>query len=219
MLNVFFTWILIFHSDLFNSNTTWFGLTPSNIAFNFGCLNGAILCFLLTLTYFIVYKTNSLLRVIEKIATPFPVSWLEKCRHLLETFAQGLGVIRDRNALLKTSFYTLLDWILLTFSAYPMYLAFDLNNKTVESMLVLAVMVPIFMTLLPTPGFVGSVQAGVFIALHKIMGEDAIVSAAYGMVGWAWGLTVQILAGLYFLFREHISWRTLLKLEKKVKLT
>ncbi len=82
-------------------------------------------------------------------------------------------------------------------------------------MLVLAVMVPIFMTLLPTPGFVGSVQAGVFVALHKIMGEDEAVAAAYGMVGWAWGLTVQILVGLYFLFREHISWRTLMKLERE----
>ena len=81
-------------------------------------------------------------------------------------------------------------------------------------MVVLAVMVPIFMTLLPTPGFVGSVQAGSFVALHKIMGEDAATAAAYGMVSWALGLTVQILAGLYFLFREHISWRVLLKLEK-----
>ena len=96
-----------------------------------------------------------------------------------------------------------------------MYLAFDLNNKSIESLLLLAVIVPIFMTLLPTPGFVGSVQAGVFVALHTIMGEDPAVAGAFGMVVWAWGLTIQILMGLYFLFRENISWRTLLKIEKE----
>ncbi len=214
ILNILFTWILVFDSDLFNSSTTWAGLVPSNIAFSFGCLSGGILCLLLTIIYLMVYKTNLLLRAVEKIATPFPVSWWEKCKHLLEMFAQGLAVIKNGKALLKVSLYSLLDWILIIFSAYPLYLAFDLNNKTIESMLVLAVMVPIFMTLLPTPGFVGSVQAGIFVALHKIMGEDAAVVAAYGMVSWAWGLTIQILAGLYFLFREHISWRILLKLEK-----
>ena len=114
ILNILFTWILVFHSDLFNSSTTWFGLAPSNIAFNFGCLSGAILCFLLTLIYFMVYKTNPFLRVVEKIATPFPVSWWKKCEHLLEMFAQGLAVIKNRKALLKVSLYSWLGWILLT---------------------------------------------------------------------------------------------------------
>ena len=215
MLNILFTWILIFYSDLFDSNTLWLGFVPSEIAFNFGCLNGVILCFLIALIYFIVHKTSFILRITNQITAPFPISWQKKCQHLLETFSQGLVVIKNSKALLKVGLYSLLDWVLLTFSAYPMYLAFDLNNKTIESMLVLAVMVPIFMTLLPTPGFVGSVQAGVFVALHKIMGEDEAVAAAYGMVGWAWGLSLQILVGLYFLFREHISWRTLMKLEKE----
>jgi len=214
MLNLLFTWILIFHSNLFNSEATWLGLDPSEIALNFGILNGLILCFMLTLIYFLVFKTIIVLNVIGKLTSPFPTSWQKKCQHLLETFALGLVVIKNKKALLKVGLYSLLDWVLLTFSAYPMYLAFDLTNKSIESMLVLAVMVPIFMTLLPTPGFVGSVQAGVFVALHKIMGEDPAVAAAYGLVGWAWGLTIQILTGLYFLFREHISWQTLMKLEK-----
>jgi glycosyltransferase 2 family protein len=215
MLNILFTVILIFYSDLFDSDTLWLGFAPSDIAFNFGCLNGLILCILVTFIYLIVEKKTLILKISNKITTPFSISWKKKCQHILETFSQGLAVIKNRKALLQVGIYTLLDWILLTFSAYPMYMAFNLNNKTIESMLVLAVIVPIFMTLLPTPGFMGSVQAGVFVALHNIMGESEAVAAAYGMVGWSWNLTVQILAGLYFLFREHISLRTLIKLEKK----
>jgi glycosyltransferase 2 family protein len=215
MLNLLFTWVLVFYSELFNSETTWLGLSPSTIAFNFGCLSGATFCCLLIVVYFLAYKTSPLIKIIERVASPFPANWWKNCERLLQTFAQSLTVIKHKNALLKLSLYSLLDWTLLIFAAYPMYLAFDLNNKTLESMLVLAVMVPIFMTLLPTPGFVGSVQAGVFVALHKIMGEDAVLATAYGMVGWAWGLAIQLVVGFFFLFREHISLKTLLKLEKE----
>jgi len=215
ILNVLFTWVLVAHSHLFSSNTTWFGYVPSNIAFNFGCLSGASLCFLLTVIYFITYKTNEVVDVFEKLASTFSVSWRNKFRHFLSSSIQGFAVIKDWKSLFKASLYALLDWTCMIFSSYYMYLAFDLNNKSIESLLLLAVIVPIFMTLLPTPGFVGSVQAGVFVALHTIMGEDPAVAGAFGMVVWAWGLTIQILMGLYFLFRENISWRTLLKIGKE----
>jgi glycosyltransferase 2 family protein len=215
MLNIVFTWVLVVHPHLFNSNTTWFGYTLSDIAFNFGCLSGASLCFLLTTIYFMIYKANALVDISKKLTSIFPVTWRNKFIHLLKSFTQGLTVINDWRALFKAGLYSLLDWTCMITSSYYMYLAFNLNNKSIESLLLLAVIVPIFMTLLPTPGFVGSVQAGVFVALHTIMGEDPAVVAAYGMVAWAWGLIIQILMGFYFLFRENISWRTLLKIEKE----
>jgi hypothetical protein len=79
-------------------------------------------------------------------------------------------------------------------------------------MLVLVV-VPIAMTLLPTPGFVGSAQAGMFIALYKIMEEDAVIAAAYGVISWACNIMIQALVGLFFLLQGHISLPTLLKFQ------
>jgi len=215
MLNILFTWVLVFYSDRFGSGTIWLGLAPKDIAYSFGFLSGFTLFLLLILIYLITYRTKTLLRLIEKLGAPFPSSLTNKLNHWVEAFAQGLSSIGDKKVLLKVGLYSLLDWTLLVFAAYPLYLAFDLNNKTIESMLVLAVTVPVFMTLLPTPSFIGSVQAGVFVALHKIMGEDAAVAAAYGMVGWALTIIIQVTLGLYFIFREHISWRTLLKFEKE----
>jgi uncharacterized protein (TIRG00374 family) len=212
MLNILFTWVLVIYSDRFGSGTIWLGLASKDIAYSFGFLSGFTLFLLLILFYLIAYRTKFLLRSIEKLGAPFPFSLTNKFNHWVEAFAQGLSSIRDKTVLLKVGLYTLLDWILIVFAAYPLYLAFDLNNKTIESMMILAVTVPIFMTLLPTPSFLGSVQLGVFIALHKIMGEDAAVAAAYGMVGWAWTIIIQITLGLYFIFREHISWRALLKI-------
>ena len=215
MLNILFTWVLVFYSDRFGSGTIWLGLAPKDIAYSFGFLSGITLFVLLIAIYLITYRTKVLLSLIEKLGAPFPSILTDKFNHWVEAFAQGLSSIGDKKVLIKVGFYSLLDWILLIFAAYPLYLAFDLNHKTIESMLVLAVTVPVFMTLLPTPSFIGSVQAGVFVALHKIMGEDAAVAAAYGMVGWAWSLIIQVMLGLYFLFREHISWRTLLKIGKE----
>jgi len=215
MLNILFTWVLVFYSDQFGSGNIWLGLAPKDIAYSFGFLSGFTLFLLLILIYLITYRTKILFRLIEKLGAPFPFSLTNKFNHWVESFAQGLSSIRDKTVLLKVGLYSLLDWTLIVFAAYPLYLAFDLDNKTIESMLVLAVTVPVFMTLLPTPSFIGSVQAGVFVALHEIMGEDAAVAAAYGMVGWAWTVIIQIMLGLYFLFREHISWRALLKIGKE----
>ena len=214
MLNILFTWVLVFYSDQFGSGKIWLGLAAKDIAYSFGLLSGFTFFLLLILIYFITYRTKILFRLIEKLGAPFP-GLTNKFNHWIESFAHGLSSIGDKKVLIKVGLYSLLDWTLIVFAAYPLYLAFDLNNKTIESMLVLAVTVPVFMTLLPTPSFIGSVQAGVFVALHKIMGEDAAVAAAYGMVGWAWTVIIQVIFGLYFLFREHISWRTLLKIGKE----
>ena len=76
-------------------------------------------------------------------------------------------------------------------------------------------MVSIFITIVPTPGFLGSYNAGIFIALHEIMGESEIKSVSFGMVGWVLFSGVILAGGLYFMFHEHMSFKNLVGAKTK----
>ena len=87
---------------------------------------------------------------------------------------------------------------------YPLYYACDLNVKTVESLVVLTVMVRIVITIVPTPAFLGSFNAGVFIALHEIMGEVEINADAFGMVAWITYVFVVLVMGFFYVTRSLV---------------
>ena len=97
---------------------------------------------------------------------------------------------------------------------YPFYFVFDLETKTLDSVLILTVMVCILITVLPTPAFLGSYNAGVLIALHEIMGEAEVTAVSFGMVVWAASFIVIFAGGFYFIFSDHISMASLMKAEE-----
>ena len=78
-------------------------------------------------------------------------------------------------------------------------------------------MTAILITIIPTPGFLGSFNAGIFIALHEIMGESEIKSVSLGMVGWVVFAGVILVGGLYFTFHDHMSLKTLVDAEQEGK--
>ena len=97
---------------------------------------------------------------------------------------------------------------------YPFYYVFDLETKTLGSVLILTVMVCILITVLPTPAFLGSYNAGVLIALHEIMGEAEVTAVSFGIVVWAASFMVIVVGGFYFIFSDHISMASLMKAEE-----
>ena len=76
-------------------------------------------------------------------------------------------------------------------------------------------MVAICITVVPTPAFLGSYNAGVFIALHQIMGESEAKSVSFGMVGWILSAGVILVGGLYFIFHEHMSLNDLASVKRE----
>ena len=75
-------------------------------------------------------------------------------------------------------------------------------------------MVCILITVLTTPAFLGSYNAGVLIALHEIMGEAEVTAVSFGMVVWATSFIVIFAGGFYFIFSDHISVASLMKAEE-----
>jgi uncharacterized membrane protein YbhN (UPF0104 family) len=130
-------------------------------------------------------------------------------------FALGCKIIKDPGALAQSILLSLVLWALFVATYYPFYFAFDLQNKSLDSVLLLTVMVCVLITILPTPGFLGSFNAGVLIALHEIMGEAEVKAASFGMVAWAASFIVLIGGGLFFIFKDHMSMQSLMKAEEE----
>ena len=132
-------------------------------------------------------------------------------------FALGCQVIKDKSALAQIILYSVLTWVFIVGTYYPFYFAFDLQQRTLESLLILTVMVCILITVLPTPAFLGSYNAGVLIALHEIMGETELTAVSFGILVWTASFLVIFAGGFYFILSDHMSVRSLIKAEEQAE--
>lgn len=209
-------WLLIFHADIFNHSSQLSGISMDHLARRFGVITLCLMLLLMVFIYMLLSHPGKVMRWIRWTIRPLPHGWQEKLMHFVERFRDGLSVIRDMNALGKIAFYSFLVWSLVILSFYPLYWAYDVQDKSLEALLMLVIVVVIMLAVLPTPGFLGSFQAGVLIALHQVMQETELVAASYGMVAWALNFGVLFVTGVYFILHDHLSVRRLAKIGEEV---
>ena len=215
VLLLLFVWVFIFHAEVFQSDVMISGVPLHTLVAGFGKFSAAIVVFLLIFIYLMIAHKAPLTRIIQRVIRPLPKKWHDKVEYLVEEFSQGLLVARHPTALLKASLYSLLVWAAIVLSYYPFYWAFDLVDKSPASLLILVVFVCVLITVAPTPGFLGSFNAGVLIALHTVMGEEELTAVSFGMVCWGVNFLVLLVGGVYFIFHDHYSVRTLIEVEEK----
>ncbi len=75
----------------------------------------------------------------------------------------------------------------------------------ISSLVILCLTVAIFITLFPSPGFLGSFQAAHVVALHEIFGISKAVAVSYGIVSWLIIMGFTVIVGAIFAFKDHIS--------------
>jgi uncharacterized protein (TIRG00374 family) len=204
-LLLLFAWLLIFQSNIWDPSITWSGVAVKDLAFQFGIFSAVVIVVLLIFIFLLIWYKPKAVAVVHWVLTPFPKKWKDKIEHLIEAFSDGLAVVRSFKSLINISLSTALVWGLIVLSYFPLYWAFDLQNKSLASAVLVVVMICILITVLPTPAFLGSFNAGVFIALHQILNESEVVSVSFGMVAWAINFVVIILGGIYYMVHDHIS--------------
>ena len=214
MLFSLFIWLLLFETHIFKADIQWAGIPLSEIAFNFGILGIIMVTVLFIFIYLVLFHRPRMIAFFQWFTRPLPKKWHDTIEQLFEKFSEGLNVIRDVNALIKLALWTVVTWLLMTLSYYPLYWAYDLENKSIDSIILLIVMICIFISAFPTPGFVGSFHAGIVIALHSIMGETEIIAASFSMVAWAVNMVIIVAGGVYFILHEHLSVKKLSEIEK-----
>lgn len=217
ILLMLFVWVFVVKVDMFDPQLTFSGMSVQTMVSGFGKFCAIVVVGLLIFMFLLTYKEKWVNTCISWLTKPLPDKWKEKIFFMVGEFAMGCKVVRDPGALVKIIIFSALTWFCLTATYYPLYFAFDLHDKSLESVLLLTVMVCVLITILPTPAFLGSFNAGVLIALHEIRGEAEVAAVSFGMVAWAIGFIVLIGGGLFFVFKDHMSVQALIKAEEEAE--
>ncbi|MBT5550977.1 MAG: flippase-like domain-containing protein [Nitrospina sp.] len=212
-----FVWVFVVNVDMFDSQLTFSGISVQTMLTGFGKFCGVLVMGLLCFMFLLAYREEQVKSWIGWLIKPLPDNWKEKIFLMVGEFALGCKIIKDPGALVQIILLSIGLWFLFVATYYPFYYAFDLQNKSLDSVLLLTVMVCVLVTILPTPGFLGSFNAGVLIALHEIMGEAEVTAVSFGMVSWAASFVVLIAGGLFFIFKDHMSVQSLIKAEEEAE--
>ena len=213
ILLLIFIWVFWFEASVFSSDIKFSGFSVEEMAIKFGQICVLAVMMLLIFIYFLLNHKKYIMKLASWFLGFINENWANKIKHFINEFARGCEVVRNFGTLARISVHSVLIWVANIFSIYPLYYAFDLQQKTVFSLLIVAVMVSVLITVVPTPGFLGSYNAGIFIGLHEIMGESEAKSVSLGMVGWVLFSGVILAAGLYFVFHEHMSLKNLARVK------
>jgi glycosyltransferase 2 family protein len=213
-LLMMFIWVFVVKVDMFDIQLIISGVSVQTMLTGFGKLSVILILGLLCFVFLLAYKEQWVKSCISWFTKPISDKWREKIFFWVEEFALGSKIFKDLGALVRIIFFSALLWVLFVTTYYPLYYAFDLQDKSLESLLLLTVMVCVFIAIFPTPGFLGSFNAGVLVALHEIRGEAEVAAVSFGMVSWLVGFIVLIVSGLFFIFKDHISMQSLIKAEE-----
>jgi glycosyltransferase 2 family protein len=216
-LMAMFVWVFVFNAEMFDPNLTFSGVSVQSMAIGFGRVCFILVFGLLGFMFLLAWREEKVKSWIGWLIRPLSEKWKEKIIYMVGEFAMGCQVIKDKKALMQITLFSVLTWTLIVALYYPFYLAFDLQTQTLDSILILTVMVCILITVLPTPAFLGSYNAGVLIALHEIMGEAEVTAVSFGMVVWAASFLVIFAGGFYFILNDHMSVSSLMNAEEEAE--
>jgi len=209
-----FVWVFMFNAEILSSEATISGVSLQTMATRFGEFSAILVAALIGFIYMMVAHKKKLMTIIRWVIRPMPAKWHGKVEYLVEEFSLGCMITKDFAALFKITLYTVLVWAAIIASYLPFYFAYDLDNKSLESLIILTVLVSILIVVLPTPAFLGSFNAAILIGLHDIMKVPELTAVSFGMVVWAVNFGVILFGGLYFILHDHLSVKTLVQVEE-----
>ncbi len=167
-----------------------------------------LLCiFIIVFSAFLQFKNDWTMKIVTMFTKPFSKTFSDKIIEMVHSFTTGLNIIRDRQGFLATTILSFLIWGIFVLTYYPLYYAFGIESQLpiVTSIIVLCLTVAIFITIAPTPGFLGSYHLGCVAALHGIFGIQKAVALSYGIVAWLVLMGFTVLVGAFYAVKENIS--------------
>jgi len=199
--------VLLFMPQVFVSGDSAGGHQLLDNVKIFGIISCLLCLFIFLFSALLQFKNDWALKIIGVLVKPFSHKWGERIFGLVNSFSEGLKIIRDKRGFLATCFLSILIWGVFILTYYPLYLAFDIETKlpVISSLVVLCLTVAVFITVAPTPGFLGSYHAGCVAALHGIFAIPKAVALSYGIVAWLVGMGTTVLIGAVFAIKENIS--------------
>ncbi len=196
--------VLFFIPDAFGDGGTH---RLADKAMIFAQLSFFLCLIIFVFSVFLQYKNDWTMKIVSSCIKPLPEKWGLKIVALVRSFTNGLSIIKDKKGFFATVGLSFLIWATLVLTHYPLYFVFGIESKLpiVTSITVLCLTVAIFITIAPTPGFLGSYHLGCVTALHGIFGVQKAVALSYGIVAWFVVIGFTVFVGAIFAVKENIS--------------
>ena len=137
------------------------------------------------------------IRITRSICDRLPGHTAERIVDALEVFLTGLDLLRQPAALLKSLLWSLLLWVWMAASFWAAFRAFGIDLGFTAALFTQCV-VSVFVAIPAAPGFIGTLQAGVLVAVSGVFNvpetEALSMSLGYHLAGY---IPVTLL-GLYY---------------------
>lgn len=177
----------------------------------FGWIGLIIVVLFFFATLLLIYKQDLAISWLKLLCRPFSESLQIKILDSLNSFTKALHVLKSFKTTLIVILLSVVLWTFSLLSYYPFYYAFDLQYLPFSSLIILFIIICIFITIFPTPGFIGSFQAACMVGLHDIFGVPEATAASFGIVTWAFSMGVTAIGGIYFIIKDNISLKDITK--------
>jgi len=173
----------------------------------FGYVSFVLSLGLLAFSLCLHFRPAFTLRCTNAFLRPLPAKVAAKIDGIIRMFLQGLGVLGNRRDLVVTILLSALLWVLSIVNYVPFFPACNAvpNTDYATAGLMVVVFVAAFITIIPSPGFLGSYQLACTIALADILGIPKVDAVAYGFVAWAAGFAPILVLGPIYLMKFEIS--------------
>lgn len=194
-------WVLLFMPESFSTEEL------ANSARLFGITSLTLCLFIFLFAALLQFKNDIAMKMVNLCTKKLPHRFAEKVTGAVRSFSDGLKIMKDKKGFLATASLSVLIWAAFVFTYYPIHLAFGIESglPVMSSLLVLCLTVAIFITVAPTPGFLGSYHLGCVTALHGIFGIQKAVALSYGIVAWIVAMGSTVIIGALFAVKENIS--------------
>lgn len=194
-------WVLLFIPEAFAAEEL------EHAARIFGITSLVLCLFIFVFATLLQFKKDSAMKIVKLCSMPLPPRFAEKIEDAVHSFSDGLKIMKDKRGFFSTVSLSLLIWSAFIATYYPLYLSFGIKPDfpLVSSLIILCLTVAIFITVAPTPGFLGSYHLGCIAALHGIFGIQKAVALSYGIVAWIVAMGSTVLIGALFALKENIS--------------
>ncbi len=202
---VMFGGLIFFQPDLMSHHGPLGDPEVINKMKMFGWGSLIVVILLILFSYLLIHKQHVVFSWIEFFCRPFPEILKTKILNFTHSFTDGLMVLKDFKTTCVISILSGLLWIVSLLSYYPFYFAFDIEYLPFSSLMVVFVLICLFITIFPTPAFIGSFQAACMVGLHNLYGVPEAVAASFGIVTWAFFMIFTFIGGTYYLFKDNIS--------------
>ncbi len=173
----------------------------------FGKISLTIFLLILVFSFLLQFKNDLAMKIVNICIKPFSPKWKDKIVEIVHSFTEGLKILRDVRGFISTVVLSFLVWAGIILTNYPLILAFGIENQlpVISSIVVISLFIAIFITIFPTPGFLGSFHLACVAALHGIFGIDKATALSFGIVAWIVSMGFVVGVGAIFAIKEHVS--------------